>query len=169
MRIEEPDAFSWAQIGETSGKLATVAPSCKTNEPYCSVSADSKSGSVAVLLFLDLGEELVDLVREVDPHEAAERAAPLPVVASDRRVSEPLCAVDADPHVPFQVHVSRPVEVAADLRAGQMGAPDHTERIPPFPGFTPIRPFLSVPGPAALDAELRGDAEPHREDANRVL
>lgn len=71
-------------------------------------------------MFLYLGQQLVDHLRRVNPHEPAKEATPLPPNSPLRSIPEPLYAVHADPHVPVRLRARDSSDITPDVRAGQM-------------------------------------------------
>jgi hypothetical protein len=59
----------------------------------------SASGCVASLLCRYVGQQLVDHLRNVDLHEPAKWAPPLPINRTPSRIREPERAVGTDPYV----------------------------------------------------------------------
>ena len=66
----------------------------------------------------NLGQQVIDHVRRVNPHEPAKEATPLPRNSPLGRIPEPLCAVHADPHVPVRLFARDSSNIALDVRAG---------------------------------------------------
>jgi hypothetical protein len=80
--------------------------------------SSSGSGCVASQFFLDFGQQLVDHLRGVDPHEPAKEAPPLPSNGTLGRIREPVHAGDADPHMPLCLGTRNSGDVAPDVRLG---------------------------------------------------
>jgi hypothetical protein len=76
------------------------------------------SGCVASQFFLDFGQQLVDHLRGVDPHEPAKEAPTLPSNGKLGRIREPVHAGDADPHMPLCFRTRNSGDVAPDVRLG---------------------------------------------------
>ena len=84
-----------------------------------------RSGSVTSLFPRDFGEQFVDRLGVVQPHEAAEGPAPFPPIGLHRGIRKPKCAADADPHVPFRLRIDSSSHVTPDIRVGEMGQQLH--------------------------------------------
>jgi hypothetical protein len=80
-------------------------------------------------VFLDLGQELVDLVGGVDLHEPLERSTPFPASNPHRRVGKPVHAPDTDPRVPFRLQTPCSGDTSLDVGLRQVGEQRHTQEI----------------------------------------
>jgi len=80
-----------------------------------------RSSGVTSLFPRDFGQQFVNRLGVVQPHEAAEGPTPLPPIGLHRGICKPECAGDADPHVPFRLWIHSSSQVAPDIRIGEMG------------------------------------------------
>src|SRR5205809_377604 len=85
---------------------------------------------MALFLF-DLGEQLVYLLRVVNPHEPAEDATALPANCTLGGVAQPLRAEDAEPDMSLSLHARHPGDVAPNVLVGEVSKHRYPqERIP---------------------------------------
>jgi hypothetical protein len=84
---------------------------------------------VTASVFLDLGQELLDLVGGVDLHQPLKRSTPFPPNNPHRRVDKPVHAPDTDARVPFRLETPGSGEVSPDVGLGQMCEQRHTQEI----------------------------------------
>jgi hypothetical protein len=85
------------------------------------------------LFLFDLGEQLVYLLRVVDPHEPAEDATALPVSCTLGGVAQPLRAEDAEPDMSLSLHARHPGDVAPNVLVGEVSKHRYSPRSE-FPG-----------------------------------
>jgi hypothetical protein len=81
------------------------------------------------LLFRYFRQQLVHL-RDVDPHEPAKGASPLPPNSVRGRIRNPERTVGTDPYVPVRANTPGSGDVAPDVRLRQVGDPRHEKEIP---------------------------------------
>jgi hypothetical protein len=72
------------------------------------------------LLLCDLGEQLVYLLRVVDPHEPAEDATALPASCTLGGIAQPLRAEDAEPDMSLSLHARDPRDIASNVLVGEV-------------------------------------------------
>jgi hypothetical protein len=88
------------------------------------------------LFFRYFGQQLVHL-RDVDPHEPAQDAPPLPPGSTCSRIRNPVRAEGTDPYVPVRAHTPSAGDVAPDVRLRKVGDPRHEKEIPVLLRLTP--------------------------------
>lgn len=98
--------------------------------PIADPSRDVTSGSVPSLFRPYFGDQFIDGLCGVEPHEAAEKTPPLPPNGVLGGIRQSECTTDADPHVPLPLWIHRSSHVAPDVRVRQMSNQVHEEVIP---------------------------------------
>jgi hypothetical protein len=87
------------------------------------------SACIVSLFFRYFGQQLVHL-RDVDPHEPAKGASPLPPNSVRGRIRNPERTVGTDPYVTVRANTPGSGDVAPDVRLRQVRDPRHEKEIP---------------------------------------
>jgi hypothetical protein len=87
------------------------------------------SGCIVSLFFRCFGQQLVDHLRDIDPHEPAKGASPLPPNSVRGRIRNPERTVGTDPYMPVRANTPASGDIAADVRLRQVRDPRHEKEI----------------------------------------